>query len=41
MMLDELARHRAVRVLADGRGRGGGLSIYHGDQPVKPRAFLL
>ena len=41
MMLDELARPRAVRVLADGRGRGGGLSNSHGDQPVKPRAFLL
>ena len=32
MMLDELARPRAVRVLADGRGRGGGLSISHGVQ---------
>ena len=30
MMLDELARPRAVRVLADGRGRGGGLSYSNG-----------
>ena len=41
MMLDELARPRAVRVLADGRGRGGGLSYSNGGLTRKLRGIRL